>query len=421
MSDLQPSDVDDKIVASSAASKETEKNAEETAPAGESTNTLFAKSSSSTPSWIPDAGNWTCTWINTAKEKTKSTLEAMKKDISEFSDTLQQGANTLATATAKQAQVIQHLIAPDPDENSAAAADAKEQKSDGGNSTVSAANPEADHSKQATADSGGSDGAGLFGVGLNWMKQVVDTVQKYATEDTTNDEAAFTEEIRLGPGGRRTLLDQFTLLQMQNDTRTFLQAPQQNVDLYKEWLSDFKIVEYNGEINMLLGYNPRLREIYAELVPSQVDNNTFWNRYFFKVHLKELDKQLDAMGTASPLNVDKIASAPHSQQQAHSPAASNGGRDDWSMCSSGVTTEAEEIDSGGELGNSREEAPTPRPGEQQQKQGRQQSSKTTATVKNNTAVDEDADDWEECEEHGADDDEQLVMVQGVPAVKAEGK
>ena len=53
---------------------------------------------------------------------------------------------------------------------------------------------------------------------------------------------------------------------MQNEPRTFLQPPQQNVDLYKDWLTDFKISEYNGEINILLGYNPRLREIYAELV-----------------------------------------------------------------------------------------------------------------------------------------------------------
>ena len=39
----------------------------------------------------------------------------MKKDIHEFSDTLQQGANTLAGATVKQAHHIQNLIAPVPD------------------------------------------------------------------------------------------------------------------------------------------------------------------------------------------------------------------------------------------------------------------------------------------------------------------
>jgi hypothetical protein len=120
---------------------------------------------------------------------------------------------------------------------------------------------------------------------------------------------------------------------MQNDPRTFTQAPQQNVDLYKEWLNDFKISEYNGEINILLSNNPRLREIYAELVPSQLDNNTFWNRYFFKVHLKELDKQI----SLTPINLNKI-DLKDSTKEGHSPAPSNG-KDDWSMCSSGPAAE----------------------------------------------------------------------------------
>ena len=41
----------------------------------------------------------------------------MKKDIHEFSDTLQHGANSLVNATAQQAQKIQHMIAPVPDPN----------------------------------------------------------------------------------------------------------------------------------------------------------------------------------------------------------------------------------------------------------------------------------------------------------------
>ena len=39
-------------------------------------------------------------------------------------------------------------------------------------------------------------------------------------------------------------------------------------------------------------------------VPSQVDNNTFWNRYFFKVHLKELDKQISSGDEIKPLKLN---------------------------------------------------------------------------------------------------------------------
>uniref|UniRef100_A0A915LTM5 E3 ubiquitin-protein ligase E3D n=1 Tax=Meloidogyne javanica TaxID=6303 RepID=A0A915LTM5_MELJA len=194
--------------------------------------------SSSGNSWIPGLA---ASWVNTAKEKTISTFEMMKKDIHEFSDTLQQGANTLAGATVKQAHHIQNLIAPVPDN----VANEEQNKSE-----------EEGTSKQSSEETNKTykDKSGLFNFG--WMKQVVDTVHKYATEDTVEDEC--TEELFIGTGGRKTILDQFTLLQMQNDPRTFTQAPQQNVDLYKEWLNDFKISEYNGEINLLLSNNPRL-------------------------------------------------------------------------------------------------------------------------------------------------------------------
>lgn len=230
--------------------------------------------------------------------------------------------------------------------------------------------PSTEQTGEAVSEDNNKGGttAGIFGMG--WMKQVVETVHKFATEDTTKEENECTEEIRVGPGGRRTMLDQFTLLQMQNEPRTFLQPPQQNVDLYKDWLTDFKISEYNGEINILLGYNPRLREIYAELVPAQVDNNTFWNRYFFRVHLKELDRQI-ALGIAAPKggNAEKIGST------GHSPAPSNG-KDDWSMCSSGMTTEAEDLENG-DGDTNRDDASTPRP--------------------QKLKADEEVDDWEECE------------------------
>ncbi|KAL7074591.1 hypothetical protein ACQ4LE_005537 [Meloidogyne hapla] len=302
-----------------------------------------ANENSSGNSWIPDLA---ASWVNTAKEKTISTFEMMKKDIHEFSDTLQQGANTLAGATVKQAHHIQNLIAPVPDN----AANDEQNKNE----------MEGTSKQSEETNKNSKEKSGLFNFG--WMKQVVDTVHKYATEDTVEDEC--TEEIFIGTGGRKTILDQFTLLQMQNDPRTFTQALQQNVDLYKEWLNDFKISEYNGEINLLLSNNPRLREIYAELVPSHVDNNAFWNRYFFKVHLKELDKQI-AMVENPSINLNKTDTT---TKEGHSPAPSNG-KDDWSMCSSGPAPEELDEENGRE-----EETSTPRPHKQ----------------------DDEVDDWEEC-------------------------
>ncbi|KAL3103913.1 hypothetical protein niasHT_022428 [Heterodera trifolii] len=298
----------------------------------------------SSSSWLPEA-SWAVSWVNSAKEKTKSTFELIKKDIHEFSDTLQN--------ESEETEGEEHF-----------------------NKTPSVET--AEENKEKSTTEAAQQQKGFFGI--NWVKQmaseVVETVHKFATEDTIGDEAKCTEEIRIGGetgGGRKTLLDQCTLLQMQNDRRTFLQKPQRGAEFFDRWLFDFKISEYNGEINLLLGENSRLREIYAELVPSRVDNFTFWHRYFFKVHVKEMEKQ--AQDEQLKLAIDKKGILPAGGL---SPAPSNGTRDDWSMCSSsnGVTTEAEESESDtAALRKRREDASTPRP----------------------RNAEEETDDWEECE------------------------
>lgn len=80
-----------------------------------------------------------------------------------------------------------------------------------------------------------------------------------AIEDTARDEESFTEPLRLGR--RNTALNQIQLLDFQNNEHTFLKAPTQNIEMYKDWLKDFRLSEYNGEINVLLGSNPKLREM----------------------------------------------------------------------------------------------------------------------------------------------------------------
>ena len=59
-------------------------------------------------------------------------------------------------------------------------------------------------SQQSEANKTSKEKSGLFSLG--WMKQVVDTVHKYATEDTVEDDC--TEELFVGTGGRKTILDQ---------------------------------------------------------------------------------------------------------------------------------------------------------------------------------------------------------------------
>lgn len=54
-------------------------------------------------------------------------------------------------------------------------------------------------------------------------------------------------------------------------------------------------------------------------MPAKIDNHTFWNRYFFKVHIKELDKSLSTSSANAKEN------------------GNTGERDEtWSICGSAV-------------------------------------------------------------------------------------
>lgn len=52
---------------------------------------------------------------------------------------------------------------------------------------------------------------------------------------------------------------------------------------YIEWKMGFRLVEKGGEIERLVEGNVVIREIYDEVVPKKVDEETFWCLYFYKV------------------------------------------------------------------------------------------------------------------------------------------
>jgi len=277
--------------------------------------------------WLASGKTWGSSFVQNAKEKTLSTLEMVKKDLNEFSDTVSQEASAIATATTdavkQQAQLFHQFVTTPDGDDEAPDYRTEEEKNE-------AAELEK-KTKEATTSNIPSSSSGFgFGWINNSLKTVVDTVQKLATEDTTKDEHLYTEKIQLGLV-RQSLLDNYELSQIQNEKKTFLTEPD-NQELYKEWLKDFKIAEYNGEINTLLGNNPRLRELYASVVPSEVDNHTFWNRYFFKVYQKEEEKRIKEQ----QLEINVNGAKGKKEEKKTTPEGSDGNDKDetWSMCSS---------------------------------------------------------------------------------------
>lgn len=69
----------------------------------------------------------------------------------------------------------------------------------------------------------------------------------------------------------------------QCDISTYCSEPEDLED-YAKWRLGFVVEEKSGEIEEVIKENLVVKEIYNHVVPSQVDNETFWSRYFYKMH-----------------------------------------------------------------------------------------------------------------------------------------
>merc|ERR1712088_1092428 len=73
------------------------------------------------------------------------------------------------------------------------------------------------------------------------------------------------------------------------DPDTFLTEPHpDDADEFTAWKPELD--KRQGEISELMVSNANIRKNYSTLVPEKVNHNLFWTRYFFKVHLIELQE-----------------------------------------------------------------------------------------------------------------------------------
>ncbi|PSR85180.1 BSD domain-containing protein [Actinidia chinensis var. chinensis] len=70
---------------------------------------------------------------------------------------------------------------------------------------------------------------------------------------------------------------------IQCDLNTYCKEPE-DLEEYSEWKLGFKLGEKGGEIGDLIEENGSIEEIYKEVVPGVVDEETFWSRYFYRVY-----------------------------------------------------------------------------------------------------------------------------------------
>lgn len=70
---------------------------------------------------------------------------------------------------------------------------------------------------------------------------------------------------------------------IQCDMNTYLKEPE-DLESYNEWKLVFSMEEKREEIGNLIGENGAVGEMHGMIVPGRVDEESFWSRYFYRVH-----------------------------------------------------------------------------------------------------------------------------------------
>ncbi|EGT34093.1 hypothetical protein CAEBREN_13380 [Caenorhabditis brenneri] len=268
-------------------------------------------------SWLNQGSSWGASFLNSAKEKTMTTLDLVKKDLNDLSEAVsaevtdlasaaKEGFGTAANAVKQQAQMLEKLVTPNEEEKPLPG-ETEEVKDDVSTEKLS---------EKPKLESSSS-------LGFGWMTKIVDTVtdtvKNLAMEETTNGEDEFTEVIK-PKKDRKTCLSKLRISEIQANEKTYLEEPGSS-EFYQRWVSRFNLDEYDGEINILLANNPVLRQVFASLVPARINHEAFWKRYFYAIEVAEMEEEMNKSTLSEALNVD-IKSPKKSKRKGSSGASS---------------------------------------------------------------------------------------------------
>nr|XP_042899242.1 BSD domain-containing protein 1 isoform X2 [Parasteatoda tepidariorum] len=208
-------------------------------------------------------GSWP-SWLQTAKEKSSTALEFMKRDLTEFGQVVQTDAVAAVSSTAA---IIK------------------------GKLTVDTAEAVADKARQS-------------------FTTVLETITDVFAPPKELEES----ELMIIKDSEPVLMDwwqikdETQLFRIRTDPRTFCHEPEGPPEMYENWLESFDCTEYQEEMTEIIMSCSDTRALYDKLVPSSVSHLEFWQRYFYRVHLlrKAEAKRAELMRRAEQISIDDI-------------------------------------------------------------------------------------------------------------------
>ncbi|KAG8196679.1 hypothetical protein JTE90_006588 [Oedothorax gibbosus] len=199
-------------------------------------------------------------WIQSAKEKSSTALEFMKRDLTEFSQVVQTDAVAAVSSTAA---ILKEKL------------------------TVDNAEAMADKARQS-----------VYSV----FESITDA---FAPHKELQD-----SELMIIKDSEPVVMDwwQSQLYLIRKDPKTFCHEPEGPPEMYENWLEAFDPQEYQEEMTEIMMTCSDIRSIYDKLVPTSVSHLEFWQRYFYRVHLlrKAGAKRADLMRRAEQISIEDI-------------------------------------------------------------------------------------------------------------------
>ncbi|KAK3005895.1 hypothetical protein RJ639_017761 [Escallonia herrerae] len=90
---------------------------------------------------------------------------------------------------------------------------------------------------------------------------------------------------------------------IRSDVNTYIEEPE-DLDDFNKWKSGFMLEEKSEEVENLIKNNAVMEGIYKKVVPNEVDRDTFWCRYFYRVHKLKLQEDLRANLVRRAISID---------------------------------------------------------------------------------------------------------------------
>lgn len=134
------------------------------------------------------------------------------------------------------------------------------------------------------------------------LKSTVNIISKESLGFSPDGESGTPGTNRSSSSGRYSRFEA-QVSAIQNDLNTYCVEPEDGED-YSKWKLGFELENYSDEIDRLIGGNGILEGVYKRVVPSSVDGETFWCRYFYRVEKLKQQESVRANLVRRAISVD---------------------------------------------------------------------------------------------------------------------